>query len=204
MRQKCVIFDLDGTLTDSGEGITKTVVYVCEQMGFDVPPQAILNDFVGPPLRWSFHEYVGMTEEEIDEAHRIYRRRYDEVGIFQNRVYPGVPALLRMLKEAGCWVAVATGKPEQAAIRVADHFGFHRWLDRIVGTSETRGPDKVQLIREALPEDPGEVWMVGDRKFDIEGGRGAGADCARCLLGPACVRRPGNCGPGLAAERFAP
>ena len=175
MRQKCVIFDLDGTLTDSGEGITKTVVYVCEQMGFDVPPQAILNDFVGPPLRWSFHEYVGMTEEEIDEAHRIYRRRYDEVGIFQNRVYPGVPTLLRMLKEAGCWVAVATGKPEQAAIRVADHFGFHRWLDRIVGTSETRGPDKVQLIREALPEDPGEVWMVGDRKFDIEGGRGAGA-----------------------------
>ena len=172
--EKCVIFDLDGTLTQSEEGIWNCVRYTAEQMGLPVPDAETLRKFIGPPLLYSFQTWMGMTAEEAQEASRVYRSRYQVVGLFENRVYPGIRRLLRGLKAQGCWVAIATGKPQSPSERIAEHFGLSRWIDRIVGTSEQMGPDKTDLIRAALPDEYGEAWMVGDRKFDVEGGRTVG------------------------------
>lgn len=166
---KAVIFDLDGTLTQSEEGIFNCVRYAAEKLGFPMPEEDTLRKFVGPPLAYSFREYMGMDAEMADRAVAVYRERYGVVGLFENRVYPGIRRLLRMLKAQGCWCAIATGKPQGPAERIAAHFGLAQWLDRVVGPVDS-APDKEQLIRAALPEDWDEAWMVGDRRFDMEGG----------------------------------
>ena len=171
---KCVIFDLDGTLTRSEEGIWNCVRYTAEQMRLPIPDAATLRKFIGPPLTYSFQTWMGMSEAESQEASRIYRSRYQTIGLFENRVYPGIRRLLRGLKAQGCWVGVATGKPQSPSERIIEHFGLSPWIDRIVGSREQMGADKDDLIRGALPEDYGEAWMVGDRKFDIEGGKAVG------------------------------
>ena len=172
--EKCVIFDLDGTLTQSEEGIWNCVRYTAEQMGFPVPDAETLRKFIGPPLDYSFQTWMGMSEEQADEATRVYRSRYQTVGLFENRVYPGIRRLLRGLKAQGYWVGIATGKPQSPSERIIEHFGLSPWIDRIVGSREKMGADKNELIRAALPEAYGEAWMVGDRKFDIEGGKAVG------------------------------
>ena len=172
--EKCVIFDLDGTLTQSEEGIWNCVRYTAEQMGFPVPDAPTLRKFIGPPLDYSFQTWMGMSEAQADEATRVYRSRYQTVGLFENRVYPGIRRLLRGLKEQGCWVAVATGKPQSPSERIVEHFGLSPWIDRIVGSRDKMGADKDGLIRAALPEDFSQAWMVGDRKFDVEGGKAVG------------------------------
>ena len=171
---RCVIFDLDGTLTQSEEGIWNCVRYTAEQMGYPVPDAETLRKFIGPPLDYSFQTWMGMNEEQADEATRVYRSRYQTVGLFENRVYPGIRRLLRGLKARGCWVAVATGKPQSPSERIVEHFGLKPWIDRVVGSREKMGADKNELIRAALPEDYAEAWMVGDRKFDVEGGKAVG------------------------------
>ena len=171
---KCVIFDLDGTLTRSEEGIWNSVRYTAEQMGFPVPDDATLRKFIGPPLDYSFRTWMGMSAEDADEATRVYRSRYQTIGLFENRVYPGIRRLLRGLKQQGCWVAVATGKPQSPSERIIAHFGLSPWIDRIVGSREKMGADKNELIRAALPDEYDEAWMIGDRKFDIEGGKAVG------------------------------
>lgn len=171
---KCVIFDLDGTLTQSEEGIWNCVKYAAEQMGFESPDAETLVKFVGPPLRWSFQHLMGMTDEQALEAQAHYRVRYNDVGLFENRVYPGIRRLLRTLKREGAWVAIATGKPEIPAKRIIEHFGLAKYFDRIVGTGEHMGPDKDKLIRAAMPDSYDEAWMVGDRRFDMEGGNSVG------------------------------
>ena len=171
--RKAVIFDLDGTLTQSEEGIFNCVRYAAERLGFQEPDTATLRRFIGPPLAYSFRTYMGMSEEKAEEAVRVYRERYTVTGLFENRVYPGIRRLLRTLKRQGCWCAVATGKPQGPAERIAEHFGLMPYLDRVVGPKDS-APDKEHLIRAALPEQWDEAWMVGDRCFDIEGGIRAG------------------------------
>ena len=169
-----MIFDLDGTLTRSEEGIWNCVRYTAEQMNRPIPDAPTLRKFIGPPLTYSFQTWMGMTAEEAQEASRIYRSRYQTVGLFENRVYPGIRRLLRGLKAQGCWVGVATGKPQSPSERIIEHFGLAPFIDRVVGSQEQMGAEKDELIRGALPEEYGEAWMVGDRKFDVEGGKRVG------------------------------
>lgn len=171
---KCVIFDLDGTLTQSEEGIWNCVRYTAEKLALPVPDAATLRRFIGPPLQYSFRTYMGLSAEEAEEATQIYRSRYQIDGLFENRVYPGVRRLLRCLKKQGCWVAVATGKPQSPSERIVEHFGLTPFIDRIVGPAGDIGAEKEGLIRAALPESYDEAWMVGDRKFDVEGGKAVG------------------------------
>ena len=172
--RKCVIFDLDGTLTRSEEGIWNCVRYAAEKLGFPVPDAATLRKFIGPPLGWSFMEYMGMSEEMADKAVYTYRERYEAVGLFENRVYPGIRRLLRRLKRDGWYIGIATGKPQRSSERIIEHFGLNRYITKIVGPKDGRGADKELLIRQALPEDAGEAWMVGDRRFDMEGAKEVG------------------------------
>jgi len=171
---RCVIFDLDGTLTQSEEGIFNCVRYAAEKLGFAVPDAETLHKFVGPPLAYSFQEYMGMDEATADLAVATYRERYTVVGLFENRVYPGIRRLLRTLKREGWYIGIATGKPQGPAERIIEHFGLSRYFDKIVGPTGRMGAEKDWLIRNALPEAYDEAWMVGDRKFDIEGGKAVG------------------------------
>lgn len=171
--RKAVIFDLDGTLTQSEEGIFNCAIYAAEKMGYEAPDATTLRRFIGPPLAYSFKTFMGMSEENAQEAVRIYRERYTVTGLFENRVYPGIRRLLRTLKAQGCWCAIATGKPQGPAQRIAEYFGLMPYLDRVIGPDDS-APEKDRLIRAALPDEWDEAWMVGDRRFDIEGGIAVG------------------------------
>ena len=173
LKDTWILFDLDGTLTQSEEGIWNCAKHAAKEMGFPEPDAATLRRFIGPPLLYSFRTYLGMTEEQAEEAQRIYRARYTTVGMYENRVYPGVRTMLRTLRQQGAKLGVVTGKPAYPTGKILEHFGFDRFLSAVVCATDGRA-EKVHLIRDALPEDHGEAWMVGDRCFDMEGGVAAG------------------------------
>ena len=173
IRNTWILFDLDGTLTQSEEGIWNCAKHAAKEMGFPEPDEATLRKFIGPPLQHSFRTWLGMTEEQVEEATRIYRARYTTVGMYENRVYPGIRTMLRTLRQQGAKLGVVTGKPAYPTGKILEYFGFDRFISRVVCATDARA-EKEHLIREALPEDCGEAWMVGDRCFDMEGGRAAG------------------------------
>ena len=169
-----ILFDLDGTLTDSGLGITKAVQYALKQMGHEVPPRESLFSFIGPPLHKSFQKYYAMDEATSVEAVRQFRVYYNEMGgILENEVYPGIRELLDSLKKAGKRLMIATSKPEPAAKLVMHHFGLDHWVPEIIGGRDDDSRNtKGKVIAYALREfgvDPGTAIMVGDREHDIHG-----------------------------------
>ena len=184
----CVVFDLDGTLTDSREGIYASIRYALDKNGFPCPGEDILRRFLGPPLAESFIAWCGMTEEEAARATESYRERYVPQGMLENSVYPGIPALLKSLKEEGIFLAVATGKPLNATRPILEHFGLWDFFSSVACPSlSDLHADKAVLIRRALsglPENARErVLMVGDIPGDILGGRRAGCDTCAALWG---------------------
>lgn len=176
--RKAVIFDLDGTLTQSEEGIWNSVKYAAEKLGFPEPDAPTLRRFIGPPLGYSFREYLGMDDATADKAVETYRERYNVVGLFENRVFPGIRRLMRTLRQEGWYIGIATGKPQKTSERVVAHFGLDKFVDKLCGPTADHRADKIDLIKNALPADwdyaTDEAWMVGDRKFDVEGAIGAG------------------------------
>ena len=169
-----ILFDLDGTLTDSGLGITKAVQYALGQMGCDVPPRESLFSFIGPPLHKSFRKHYGMDEETSVEAVRQFRVYYNQMGgILENEVYPGIRELLRALKNAGKRLMIATSKPQAAAELVMHHFGLDEFVPEIIGgTDAPERNTKGKVIAYCLREyglDPAAAIMVGDREHDIQG-----------------------------------
>jgi phosphoglycolate phosphatase len=168
-----ILFDLDGTLTDSGLGITKAVQYALGQMGYEVPPRESLYSFIGPPLHKSFQKHYGMDEQTAVEAVRQFRVYYNQMGgILENEVYPGIRELLRDLKNAGKRLMVATSKPQAAAELVMHHFGLDQWVPEIVGGTDDTRNSKGKVIAYCLREygvDPATALMVGDREHDIHG-----------------------------------
>ena len=168
-----ILFDLDGTLTDSGLGITKAVQYALGQMGYEVPPRESLFSFIGPPLHLSFQRHYGMDEEMAVEAVRQFRVYYNQMGgILENEVYDGVRELLRDLKSAGKRLMIATSKPQAAAELVMHHFGLSEFVPEIVGGTDDTRNTKGKVIGYALREygvNPDTAVMVGDREHDIHG-----------------------------------
>ena len=168
-----ILFDLDGTLTDSGLGITKAVQYALGQMGYEVPPRESLFSFIGPPLHKSFQRHYGMDEEMAVEAVRQFRVYYNQMGgILENEVYDGVRELLRDLKSAGKRLMIATSKPQAAAELVMHHFGLSEFVPEIVGGTDDTRNTKGKVIGYALREygvNPDTAVMVGDREHDIHG-----------------------------------
>ena len=168
-----ILFDLDGTLTDSGLGITKAVQYALGQMGYEVPPRESLFTFIGPPLHKSFQRRYGMDEATAVEAVRQFRVYYNQMGgILENEVYDGVRELLHDLKQAGKRLMIATSKPQAAAELVMHHFGLDGYVPEIIGGTDDTRNTKGKVIAYALREfgvDPETAVMVGDREHDIQG-----------------------------------
>lgn len=177
MTYQTVLFDLDGTLTRSEEGITRSALYAAEKMGFTGFTKEQFKAFIGPPLFSSFKEIVGMTDEQAEEAVRLYRERFSVLGWKENEVYTGIPVLLRSLKKSGIRMAIVTAKPLMFAERIAQMFGFTPYMDAIVGPGpENREASKAGLVSRAVQMLGGKAVMVGDRCYDVEGGRENGVD----------------------------
>lgn len=170
-----VLFDLDGTLTRSEEGITGCARYALEKMGLSIPPDEDLRRFIGPPLYATFREYYGFSDAQSQQAVSYYRERYAVQGLYENAVYPGIRSILNRLRKAGVWLGVSTGKPQGPTERILEHFGLSKFFDAVAGTKENdTDADKEQLIRQALPKKFERAVMVGDRRFDVEGAKAVG------------------------------
>lgn len=183
-----ILFDLDGTLTDPGVGITSSVAYALEAYGIKVEDKSKLNCFIGPPLHESFVKYYNMSTLLAFDAITKYREYYSERGIFENEVYLGIPGLLQKLKQAGKAVIMATSKPECFAKRIAEHFNIDSYFDCITGSELDGGRvDKAEVIECALERmritDRSKCVMVGDRLHDIIGAKKTGIHSIGVLYG---------------------
>lgn len=179
-----LLFDLDGTLTDPKLGITTCVQYALKAFGIEEPDLDKLEPFIGPPLKDSFMQFYQMTEEQALAAVEKYRERFKDTGLFENRVYIGIPEMLKKLQKKGMHLAVASSKPTVFVERILEHFGMKQYFEVIVG-SELDGTrvNKDEVVAEALkqlfgerPVEKDKVYMIGDRKFDVEGARIQGVE----------------------------
>lgn len=183
-----ILFDLDGTLTDSGLGITNSVAYSLKKYGIEVSDRTELYKFIGPPLKESFEKYYGFSSEEAGRAVEYYREYYTDKGIFENAVYKGIEELLQEIQRSGKTAIVATSKPEVFAKRILEHFGLAKYFNDIVGANmdETR-TKKDEVISHVLQScdipDQTKVLMIGDREHDILGAKKAGIDSLGVLFG---------------------
>lgn len=171
---KTVLFDFDGTLCASGEGIIHCVSLALSELGYPVPDRVTLRRFIGPPAELAYQRFVGMGPEQAQQAVRVFRKHYDTDGWRMSRVYPGIPALLRDLKEAGAVVATASSKPQPMVERLLHHMDVARYFDVFCAAAPDGGQaDKAGIIRRALRlcrvPAPKDALMVGDTHFDAEG-----------------------------------
>jgi len=185
---KYILLDLDGTITNPAEGITRCLEYALNQFGIEVEDRAALEKFIGPPLRQSFKEGFGFDDDMATEAIAKYRERFKPVGMFENEVYDGMENALETLKQAGKVLIVATSKPEYMAKKILEHFGLDGYFDDICGScDDAKRNEKDEVIRYALEKhgitDLQNVLMVGDRKFDVIGAEKCGLKCMGVLYG---------------------
>ena len=176
---KYVLFDLDGTLTDPKEGITKCVQYALKSLGIEPPHADELLDFIGPPLEESFIRRFDMSKEQAGLALKKYRERFSIVGMFENKVYGGIHEMLETLKASGLTLAVASLKPLVFVEKILEKFSLKDYFSAIAGSDlEGTKHTKKQIIDDVFatlsPESLSEVILVGDRYQDIEGAKEAG------------------------------
>lgn len=186
---RVLLFDLDGTLTASGEGITRSVQYALHKLGREAEDLKALEVFVGPPLLEQFVAFCGMDEEEAVTAVKYYRERYNVTGLFENRPYDGITDMLERLKKKGILLAVASSKPDGLVKRILEHFDMTKYFDVIMGSD----PDKLKMSKadviELTLESLGyggkrdEVLMIGDRNQDVRGARKTNVRCIGVTYG---------------------
>lgn len=177
--KKYLLFDLDGTLTDPKVGITSCVQYALQSFGIEEPDLDKLEPFIGPPLKDSFMNFYQLSESEAEKAVEKYRERFQDIGVFENKIYEGVPEMLRTLQSKGMHLAIASSKPTVFVERILEHFKIAQYFEVVMG-SELDGTrvNKDEVVGEALKRLFGDkeiqsdkVYMIGDRKFDVEGAK---------------------------------
>ena len=188
MKYKYILFDLDGTITESGPGIMNSVEYALNKMNREVGERDTLKKFIGPPLTESMEKYYGMSEEEALLGVKYYREYYHDKGIYENRVYDGLEEVLKKINEAGKQAIVATSKPEEYAKIIIDHFHLTKYFACVAGMEMDGGRGtKAQVITYALEKnditDKSKVLMIGDREHDVIGAHENGLDCLGILYG---------------------
>ena len=206
MEIKTVLFDLDGTLTDSGPGIMAGVQYALNKYGMEVDDFSRLRCFIGPPLKEQFQKFCGFSDEEGVRAVEYYREYYRDKGIFENEVYDGISELLRELKGAGLKVIMATSKPEAFAVTIAEHFGISRYFDFIGGSlmdgRRTKKSEVIEYVLDAAGvEERSTVLMIGDRDYDILGAKEAGVHSLGVLYGYGSREELAAAGADFLAEK---
>jgi len=184
-----ILFDLDGTLTDSGPGILNCLEYALEDQGIAVPARELMRTYLGPPLVVTFRDVFGMGDAQTAQAIDKYRERYHDVGLFENSVYDGVPELLAELQAAGLRLVTATSKPEYSATRILKHFALDQYFE-FIGAAALDGSrdSKSLVIAHTLGStnthpDSHNMVMIGDRHHDVHGAREHGIDTIGVLWG---------------------
>ena len=184
--RKCVLFDLDGTLFDSSEGIKNCYREALSHFGMTVKDDRELDKVMGPSLYLSFHDFFGLEGEQVNEAVKIYRDRYNAEGIYQVKMYDGVDTVIGQLKENGCVICLATTKPQVMAEKILEFSGIAPYFNVICGANlDGSRSDKVELINEVLnqisftynngkPVEKDSVFMIGDRFYDMKGALATG------------------------------
>ena len=192
MRKKYILLDLDGTLTDSSEGITKSVQYALEKMGITENDMAVLKRYIGPPLNESFTRFHGLSDEDSLKAVAYYRERYADTGLYENKLFDGIKEFLAGLKKEGYIVALATCKPEIYVPTILKHFDIEQYFDVAVGSELEGGKrrHKDDVIEEVISQIiklkdipatdiydvKADAIMIGDRKDDVLGAKDAGIE----------------------------
>ena len=186
MAWRHILFDLDGTLTDSAPGITNAIIYARKKWGLTPGVNADYYKFIGPPMPQSFEQFWGFSHEDAVRFLDDYREYFGEKGLFENDVYPGIPALLRALREDGRRLYIATTKPTGFSCRIAEHFGIAEYFDMISGSDLQKTNTKytvIERIRETCDIDMSSAVMVGDRSHDVEGAHLHGIPCIGVTYG---------------------
>jgi phosphoglycolate phosphatase len=180
-----VLLDLDGTISDSAPGIARSLRYAFAACGYEPPTDEAVRTVIGPPFEVGLPT-LGIAVDDVERVVAAYRVRYEDIGLFENTVYPGIADMLEQLAAAGHTLSLATAKPEPTAVRIVEHFGFSDYFAVQAGAGHDVGfgrRTKAQVIDHALirlqltPADLGRVVMVGDRDHDVEGAHLNGIDC---------------------------
>ena len=203
-----VLFDLDGTLTDPGLGITNSVMYALDKFHIKVEDRATLYKFIGPPLKESYKKYYHLSDDEIDRAVAYYREYFSKKGMYENELYDGIVKVLKQIKDSGRKVVLATSKPEEFAVEILRYFEIDRYFDftACATMDGTRG-SKADVISYAL--EAGEITdlqsavMIGDREYDILGAKAFGLDSIGVLYGYGSREELQNAGATYIAESVA-
>lgn len=199
---KTILFDLDGTLTDSGEGIINCAAMALEHFGLPVPSREKMRVFVGPPLHESFINH-GVPADRVEEAIKIYRSRYNPIGKFENTPYPGIHDLLAALKAEGYKLYVATSKPEVMAVEILEHFHMAHYFDLICGASldlsRNSKEDVIAYLLEQASRDSN-IVMVGDTKYDVLGAKHHGIPTIGVSWGYGTVSDMQNAGAAMIVD----
>jgi len=201
-----VLFDLDGTLTDPGLGITNSVMHALKKFQIEVEDRTQLYPFIGPPLHDSFEKFYGFTPEQSLQAVEYYREYFREKGLFENEVYDGIPEVLKQLRESGHVLMVATSKPEEFAVKILQHFGLCEYFDLVAGAtmdkSRTRKEDVISYaLASCNVQDKASVLMVGDREHDIFGAKANGLASLGVLFGYGSLEELRAAGADYIAEK---
>ena len=201
-----ILFDLDGTLSDSGPGIMHSVRYALAKYGITGESEENLRRFVGPPMIESYKKFYGFSHEQAVQALAYYREDYLAGAIYMNTPYEGMVETLKALKAAGRMLVVATGKPTSMAKDVLRHFGWERYFSFIAGaTMDESRSEKHDIINYALEalgkSDKSRVLMVGDRDNDVLGAQRAGVDCCGVLWGYGSREELEGAGPKYIIEK---
>lgn len=218
MTKKYILFDLDGTITDSSEGITKSVAYALTNMGINETNPDNLRRFIGPPLDESFRTFYNMSNEDALKAVAFYRGRYKDIGIFENKLYDGIAEVFAQLKKQGFLVCLATCKPEIYVPRILEHFDVAKYFDITVGSELEGGKrrHKNEVIDEVLrqicvkegialeniDEVKADSIMIGDRKDDILGAKACGIESMGVRYGFADPDELENVGADYIVEKI--
>lgn len=186
-RYNHIIFDLDGTLTDPGLGITNSIMYSLGKFGIEQERSALYK-FIGPPLRESFGVYFGFDKADAERAVQYYREYFSEKGIYENELYPGITDLLAELSQQNRKLYIATSKPQEYSLRILEHFDILKYFDFVSGSNMDGSMSaKSDLIDRIIPrissDELIETIMIGDRRYDIEGAKHHGIDSAAVLYG---------------------
>lgn len=200
------LFDLDGTLIDSGEGVTNSVAYSLKKFGIEVTDQTELYPFIGPPLHESYMRFYGFSKEKAMQAVEYYREYYREKGIYENRIYEGVEALLQRLYDKGITLIVATSKPELFARQILKQLNLADCFTCIAGANmDGTMTKKAEVISYALTaggvSDYSKAIMIGDREYDIFGAKAAGIDALGVLYGYGGYEELKNAGADYIVEK---
>ncbi|MGI6212022.1 MAG: HAD hydrolase-like protein [Anaerovoracaceae bacterium] len=198
-----ILWDLDGTIINSYEGVTKSVQYAASSFGIRLEDPEILSRFIGPPLRESFPKYCGFNEEETERAVEKYRERYNPIGCYECRLYDGAQETIHAFREDGRTQMLASSKPEPMCRRILEKFGIDRELDDIVGASmDGRIDTKIEVLNEVFRRlrqrgadpDPEKIVLIGDTRFDVIGAKKAGIDCIGVSYGFGSDQEMIDCG----------